>query len=259
MSTYRPNTGIVLYYPPKPTQVFEQFAFWSLLNAAQQTELQEEITNLLTARTNLGLSTIEIGQRLVAIRELLASHKGAFSQLLEATHFSSRTGRRYIRDYKRLLKYLPESVLTVMKSHGFRLLGATRDRPLGDYTEAYQALVSANELPIGDPVGYVSKLEAQYECLKADPHALSLVKKEKIGDPAIKALRNSEDFLQKQCHHFLKSTLRRLPATRRDVFLERHVGYLLTLRGVTGKRFEAQAIPSRYSRPPGRPSEEEVG
>jgi hypothetical protein len=263
----RKNTGLVLYYPtePIPAQVFEQFPFWSLLTQNQQAQLEDETANLLSAQNQLGLSSIEIGQRLTSIRALLAPYKGAFAQLLQAAHFSSRTGRRYIKDYQRLLEYVTQPVLDVMKSHGFRLLGATRDRPLGEYTEAYTALINNQEPPPAEAdeeaaLSYVTKLELQHERLKADPKVLSLVKKrvELSGNEDMKARRNSPDFLLKQNHYLLKSSLRRIPSNQRDTFLEKHVGYALTLRGVSRKSFEAQAIPSRYNLKPGRPTLESM-
>jgi hypothetical protein len=261
--TKKMNTGIVLLQEPIPNHVFEQFSFWTLLNAHEQEELEEETAKLLNAHHQLGLSSIEIGQRLMNIRTLLAPYKGAFTQILQAAHFTGRTGYRYIKNYQRLLEYINQPVLDAMIAHGFKLRGATDDRPLGEYTEAYLALTENNELPPEHPdeatiTSYVTKLEVQYERLKADPAALSLVKTrvEKTGNEAIHQIRNSFDFLQKQNHHLLKSSLRRIPSNRRDEFIERHVGYALTLRGVTSKRFEAQAIPSRFSRAPGRPVQE---
>lgn len=254
-------TGLILYTrEPIAFKAFEQFAFWSLLNAAQQGQLEEETANLLNAQLQLGLSSIEIGRRLVNIQLILAPYRGAFSQLLDSLHVSSRTLRRYMATYKLLLDHINQPVLDAMIAHGFTLRGATDDRPLGEYTEAYLALTENNEPPPEYPdedtvISYVNRLELQHERLKADHHALSLVKRrvEKAGNESMRAIRNSKEFLLKQNHHLLTSSLRRLPSNQRDDFLEKHVGYALTLRGVSGKRFEAQAVPAHYNRQPGRP------
>lgn len=259
-------TGLILFSKePIPSQAIEQLPFWSELNATEQDQLEEETTSLLNAQNQLGLSTIEIGRRLVNIQVLLAPYRGAFSQLLESLHVSSRTLRRYMATYRLLLEHVRQPVLDMMITHGFRLRGADIDRPMGEYTEAYIALNENNEPPPDNPdeetvASYVNRLELQHERLKADPHALSLVKNrvEKAGNAHMHRIRNSKEFLLKQNHHLLTSSLRRLPSNQRDDFLEKHVGYALTLRGVSGKRFEAQAIPPRFKRNPGRPVDDRL-
>lgn len=233
-----------------PTQLFEQLSFWRLLTPAEQSTLENETSYLFAAHKQLGIS--EAGKRLLRIQTKLEPYKGAFAQLLNLTpHFSSRTGYRYIKDYKRLLSLVKEPVLEVMNKQGFRFFKATRKRPLGVYTEAFEALRSNSELPpdsnVQAALRYVKKLELQHEKLKADPKALAVLKHriEKTGNPALEARRNSEDFLTRQATNLLNDIQRRLPPERRDAVLENIVGYQLARRGIASKTFRAMAMPEQ--------------
>lgn len=231
-----------------PRQTFEQLSFWKLLTPAEQSELADETSYLFAAHKQLGIS--EAGRRLLRIQTKLEPYKGAFAQLLNLTpHFSSRTGYRYITDYKCLLTLVGEPVMEVMVKQGFRLFKATRKRPLGVYTEAFEALRSNSELPpdsnLQAALRYVKKLELQHEKLKADPRALLVLRRriEKAGNPALEARRNSEEFLTHQATTLLNDVQRRLPPERRDAVLENIIGYQLTRRGIASKTFRAMAIP----------------
>lgn len=231
-----------------PRQTFEQLSFWRLLTSAEQNELAEDTSYLFAAHKQLGIS--EAGKRLLAIHTKLEPYRGAFAQLLDLTPlFSYRTGYRYLNDYKRLLALVKEPVLEVMSSQGFKLLKATRKRPLGVYTEAFEALRSNSELPpdsnVQAALRYVKKLELQHEKLKADPRALAVLKgrSERSGNLALEARRNSEDFLTRQATNLLNDIQQRLPANRRDAVIENIIGYQLARRGIVSKTFRAMAIP----------------
>jgi hypothetical protein len=233
-----------------PRLAFEQLSFWRLLTSAEQNKLEHETSYLFAA----GKQFPQAGRQLYRIQSMLAPYANGFAEFLKKLvvphlRFSGRTGYRYIERYENLVSMVKEPVIEIMLSQGFDLDKSTMERPLGVYTEAFEALRSNSELPPDNgaqaAVRYVRKLELQHEKLKSDPRALALLKHrtERAGNPILEARRNSEDFLTRQATNLLNDVQKRLPPERRDAVLENIVGYQLTRRGIASKTFRAMAIP----------------
>lgn len=241
--------------------------FWADLTNSEQAMLADQTRHLMVAYLQLDLTPIEIGQRLVVIKQLLSSHKGAFAVFLKRTKgFAGRSAYRYIEDYERLKSYFSEPVLEEIIRHGFKFKNATRKRPLGVWTEAYIALKMNSEEPpkTDDPLRtarYLQKLELTHEALQADQRSLAVVRARAMsdspGNPEFEAMKNSFEFISKQTFQTIKNGLRRLKPEERTPFLELVNGAILSHRGMTRATYTAVAIPQEWNRRPGRPSSEE--
>lgn len=240
----------------------KQLAFWSRLSEIEQDQLIRETDHFLFAQQQFGLTAIEIGQRLLNVQKILAPY-GAFIEFLNA-YFrkDARTGYRYINDYKRLLELFRQPVVEAMIKSGFILEKATRLRPLGRYTAAYHKLLVNKILPPEDTedehgaLRWVRQLQIEQERLTMHPETLAEVKAraETNGDPIIPAAFHTFNDLLRQDYLSFQTSLRRVPFKQIDDYIETFIGYVLTSRGITGKRFVAQAIPNTFKRRAGRPS-----
>jgi hypothetical protein len=230
----------------------KQLDFWSTLSNQEQDRLAFETDRFVSAQQTYGLTGVEVGQRLLNVQKLLTPH-GLFTKYLKA-YFrrDPRTGYRYIDDYKRLLELLGPSVVEAMIKNGFSLDKANRVRPLGQYTSAYHKLLANQVLPPDaaseeEALRWVRRLEIEHERMIADPEALAVVKarNETISLPG--PVPTYKDLL-KQDYLSLQCSLTKIPNDRIEEFIESFVGYVLASRGVSGKRFTAQAIPDTFKR-----------
>lgn len=243
----------------------EKLPFWGELTHSEQKILAEETRYLMVAYLQLGLTPIEIGQRLLGIKQLLSGHKGAFTAFMKQTKtFASRSGYRYMEDYERLRTFLSDSILEGMIRQGFKITDATRKRPLGIWTEAYVALKMNSEEPpkTDDPAAaarYLQKLELTHEQLKVDQRSLDAVRaraeQPSPGNPEFEDIRNSLEFVTKQTFQMMKNSLRRLRPEQRNQYFEIVLGAMATHRGMSRMPpYPAMAIPTEWKRGPGRPS-----
>lgn len=273
-TTRQPSTRITVLPPMTRTEregtlvsklSLERLPFWSQLDVVEQTKLAEEIRYLIANHKQSGVTKLEIKQRLFNLKTMLVSRRGAFRQLLDSIpSFGWRTGFRYVEDYEWLLEHIKRPVLEIMIENGFTFPNTTRKRPLGDYTEAYHALVSNSNPPpevhhAPTALRWMRNLEIQHVQIKDDPRAINVLRRRaENGNPAFERRRNSYDFMLSQLLNLFKGILRRLPPEQREPFTETFVGYALTLRGVASKTFAAVAIPDtpEYKRKPGRPKQE---
>lgn len=248
-----------------PRQEFFKLTFWKDLKDSDKDRLTATTHELVLARRQFGMSALLMGQHLSAVQIMLKGRKGGFAQYLKMFNFGGRTGYRFIEDYLRIKELLQEPVVAIMLATGFRLTSAKRERPLGDYTEAYHMLVTNGENPpkrdnFDAAKRWVDKLERQAEALKKDPDLLESINQQitkKLQVP-VKERRDSYDFLIKQSFHLIKSALRRTEDKRKDEFLENLIGYVMSDRELSGRKFVPKRIPDWINRAPGRPREEEA-
>lgn len=239
------------------TAQVKKLAFWSKLNPSEQDQLLRETDHFLAAQQQFGLTAIEVGQRLLNVQRLLTPH-GAFNEFRSAFfRKSERTAYRYIDDYKRLLELFRQPVIEAMIRVGFVLDKATRERPLGQYTAAYLKLLSNQVLPpdgASEPeaLRWVRQLQIEHERLAINPAELAIVQARAETQGLPSPTKTYHDLLRQDYLNF-QASLRKLPAKRVDEYIESFVGYVLAYRGVSGKRFAAQAIPATFKRPSGRP------
>lgn len=255
-----PNKALAEAERIVPRKEFEELPFWKDLQVAEQSKLMSESYQLVTARREYGLALVSMGQHLLFIQNMLSSRPKAFNQYLKHFKFSGRSGYRYIEDYQRLLRLVKVPVLQVMLTKGFKLTKATRKRPLGELTEAYTALAMNDELPptkmdIEAALRWWKKLITQHERLLADPRSLAIVKKKVEAEVGPSEKRGSYEVLLRDAYHGAKNAIKRVPAKRREEFVDTLVGFLLTFRDLQERHFIAQPIPGEMQRKPGRPPE----
>lgn len=245
-----------------PRLEFERLPFWKDLKDGEQTKLISESYQLIKSRKEHGMAIVQMGQHLLFIQNMLAGRPKAFTQYLKAFHFSGRSGYRYIEDYERLMSLVKVPVLQVMLTQGFKLTKATRKRPLGEFTEAYTALAMNAELPpssmdMDAALRYVRKLATQHQKLLEDPKSLAVVRRKVDQQVGNTEKRDSYENLLKDAYHIAKNAIKRVPAKRREEFVDSLVGFILSYQDVQERHFTAQTIPGDLRRKPGRPSKEE--
>lgn len=247
---------VVLPTPPAGSPELariKQLAFWSKLNPAEQDQLISETDHFLAAQQQFGLTAVEVGQRLLNVQSILTPY-GGFKEFRAAyVRKSERTAYRYIDDYKDLLQLLGTLVVEAMIRNGFVLRKATRGRPLGEYTAAYHALLSSHILPsevASEPeaLRWVRQLQLQHERMSLTRSDLAEAKARVETHGIIPVPHNYQDLLKKDFLAFT-SSLSKIPDRRIEEYIETFTGYVLSHRGISSKRFVAQAIPPTYKRP----------
>ena len=238
------------------TQIVEGLDFYKQLNSEDQTWLLAETHYVIMAQTQ-GLSQIELGRRLRAIRERLQWYKGAWTAYVSKLSFSDRSAYRYIKDYEALLKCFPEQTLLAMIRHGFefnrRATGRTRGNPLGVYKRAYEDLLRGGEKPPTNPASaerYIQKLRLQYERNKLNPRVVADAKKrvERPGSDAVEAFKLTLEHLAPQGFAHLRNSLNKLQGKDRTAYLEQVISPILAEIGVTHLTFHASAAPEEWKK-----------
>jgi hypothetical protein len=243
-----------------PKGRLDALAFWQYLDKDQQERICEALVDI-----RLVESSVQKGKHLIEIRNMLAHLEGAFKITLESLEdvlqFSCRTGYRYAKDYETLLAFVHAPVTDAMMQNGTILEKASRERPLGDHQEAYQALKAQGVHPPKDgdqaeALRYVRQLEIQHERMNITAKDIGLVKNRaaQAGNKSIERSRFNELFMTRRVFKLIKSAQANLPNEAKDRFLENVVGYALTVAGKSEQTFYPLPVPSLVNRRAGAPT-----
>ena len=105
-----------------------------------------------------GKSRLAIGQHLEAIRKRLEPHN-LFSRFLRYFGFNRTIAYRRIAEYQNSMKNLPEVVVRVAMARNINILGESKERPLGIYTDAVKVLPPPPEPTEDEATVYLDQLE----------------------------------------------------------------------------------------------------
>lgn len=236
-------TGIVGKGEVIPTGPLTSQGWWKKLPEGDRDEVIAEAEALARQLYVSGKSRLVIGQHLEAIRSRLEPHN-LFSRFLRYFGFNRTIAYRRIAEYQNSMRNLPDVVVRVAMARNINILGESKERPLGVYTDAVKVLPPPKAPSEAEATVYLDQLEKVRKRIKTENFMPPDV------DPRV---------ITKACFKFVDGQLRKIDNSRqRMAVLHNVIGMLLKKYEVNAQTISPKAIPSDFIIPRGRPRGEEV-
>src|SRR6185437_5118015 len=208
---------------------------WDDFDQEDRKFLLEKMHTVAASRMRMGISRLEMGEKLMEIRDYLDKiGSRSFTKLVKGLNFYRRaTAYKYIENYENSVKYNTLPVTKGMIARGMDIL-STEQRPFGKYTEAAKRLIPPKTENGAAVRVYLEDLEKSHRRIQA-----RTINREPEID---------YDKLVQNVYRSFATNLRKIPITskkRRETFLDRVVGMSLWEFGGIGssRTFTAEVPP----------------
>jgi len=200
----------------------EKLSFWEELEQDDQSTMRKATEAANAAYGREKESRMETGENLFSVRRIVKTEKRWLEYCRTQLEFSIATAYRRIDEYKKVHRRLPKPLVAVAKELKINIS---------------QRFIEKNPPPETDDRSEMIKYLERGS--KPQRKVVTLVNHEKSARTAF---------------HAFDLQFRRLSSRSRPSFVNRHVGMIMTLAGITHKQvFDPVAVPESFHIHPGRP------
>jgi hypothetical protein len=182
---------------------YEGQSWFSKLNPEEKSQVNEASEKLAKAMVVGGAARIIQAQVLFFMKELLDNRGTSFTKFLKPFHIKRRSAYRYVKEYENAKGHLTEVALKAAMARGMNMLGETKERPLGVYTDAVKRLPppkpSASEEQVNAWLDQVEEERKKNRGKATEPEVVS---------------PDETELLLKECYRFFVTRVRRVPGIR---------------------------------------------